>query len=222
MTRASPLDPGRLAAFDESWADLGPSRAELILLTRGALLVEGEHDRRILQSFFGEQLAAAQIRILSLRGTDNVLSLIDAELLQQLDIPTFLMLDGTSSRFVKDLQRGRVTPGGTKEEKALATLAVALRSKQFKVHPVPLEVPDIVWTLPEKSVKPLAPKFPGWGEATAELRRHQGAFNPKQLLRDRYDLNVTLAFLDRALAVAHEHQLEPSPALKGAMSAILV
>jgi hypothetical protein len=162
-----------------------------------------------------------ETRVSTEKGTDNVLSLIDAELLQQLDIPTFLMLDGTCSRFVKDLQRGRVTSGGTKEEKALASLAVALRSKQFNVHPVSLEVPDIVWTLPEKAVKALAPKFPGWSEATAELRRRQGAINPKQLLRDVYDLNVTLAFLDRALAVAHEHQLEPSPALKGAMSAIL-
>ena len=96
VTCASPLDPGRLMTFEENWADLGLSRADLIQLTRGALLVEGEHDRRVVESFFGENLAAAQIRILSLRGTDNALALIDAQLLQQLEVPVFLMLDGTS------------------------------------------------------------------------------------------------------------------------------
>ena len=221
ITRAFPLDPGRLGALEEEWAELGLTRADLIQLTRRALLVEGEHDRRILESFFGDQLSAAQIRILSLRGTDNVLALIDAELLQQLDIPVFLMLDGTSSRFVKDMQRGRVTPGGSKEERALAGLALALRSKRFVVNPVPLDVPDIAWTLPERAIQLLAPKFPGWSEATAELRSHKGAINPKQLLRERYGINFTLSFLERALALAHEHQLEPAPALKGALAAIL-
>ena len=88
-------------------------------------------------------------------------------------------------------------------------------------EPVPLDVPDIVWTLPEKAVRLVATKFPGWSEATAELRTQSGAIIPKQVLRDHFDLNVMLAFLDRVLAVAREHRLEPSPALKGAVARVL-
>lgn len=220
-TQAFPLDPGRLAAIERNLPELGLTRADLIQLTRGVLLVEGEHDRFIVQSFFGDDLADAHIRILSLRGTDNALALIDAELLQQLGVPVFLMLDRTSSQFVEDLNRGRITRGATKEERVLASLAVVLKSRQFEVTHVSLNVPDIAWALPEKAVKLVAPTFPGWKQVTAELRQHAGPINPKNLLRERYDLGITIRALNRLIAVAHEHELEPSPVLKSAIATVL-
>lgn len=220
-TRAFPLDSGRLATIERDLHELGLTRADLIQLTRGVLLVEGEHDRLILESFFGEQLGDAHVRVLTLRGTDNALALLDAELLQQLGVPLFLMLDRTSSQFVEDLNRGRITPGGTKEERALASLAAALRSKSFAVTPLALELPDIVWTLPEKAVRAVAPKFAGWKQATTDLREHKGAINPKDLLRDRYELSITIPVLRRIVAIAREHGLEPSPVLKSATATLM-
>jgi energy-coupling factor transporter ATP-binding protein EcfA2 len=219
-TKAFPLGAGSLAAIESNLSELGLTQAELFQLTRGVLLVEGEHDRTVVEGFFEIELADAHVRILSLRGTENALALLDAELLQQLGVPIFLMLDGTSSRFVDDLNRGRITPGGTKEERALASLAVALKTKAFTVTSVPLNVPDIVWTLPERAVKSLAPRFPGWKQATADLRAHVGPINPKTLLRERYDLAITTSFLKRAIAVSHEHELGPSAVLKGVIASI--
>jgi hypothetical protein len=221
VTQAFPLDSGRLTAIERSFGDLGLTRADLIQLTRAVLLVEGEHDRFLVESFFGRQLADAHVRLLPIRGSENVLALLDAELLQKLAVPIFLMLDRTSSSFVDDLNRGRITFGRTKEERALAGLATALRSRAFPVTPLPLNVPDIVWTLPEKAVKLVAPRFPGWEQATADLRHHKGPINPKDLLRTRYGLGITMHVLQRIVAIAQEHELEPSPQLKRAIASLV-
>ena len=149
------------------------------------------------------------------------MALIDSELLRGLGIPIFLMLDNTSARFVDDLKRGRITPGGTKEERVLSSLAVALRNGTFGERAVPLEVPDIVWTLPEDAVRQVAPRFAGWKQATAALKGRRGAVNPKIVLQDEYDLRVTLPTLGRIITIARARQLEPSPALKGAVAAVL-
>jgi hypothetical protein len=221
QTKAFPLDGGRMNAIERSFGELGLTRADLIQLTRGVLLVEGEHDRLVVQSFFGNDLADAHVRVLQIRGSDNVLALVDADLLRTLDIPVFVMLDHTSARFIEDLNSNRLTPGKTKEERALGGLAVALRSSDFPVTHVSLNVPDIVWTLPAEAVKKVAPRFPGWKQATADLRAHKGAVNPKTFLRERYGLAITTRSISQFIAVAQEHGLQPSAELKSAIAAVL-
>lgn len=210
-TKAFPLDGGRMVAIERSFGELGRTRADLIQLTRGVLLVEGEHDR----------LADAHVRVLQIRGSDNVMALVDADLLRTLDIPVFVMLDHTSAGFIEDLNNDRRTPGRTKEERALSGLAHALRSSDLPVTHVSLNVPDIVWTLPAEAVKKVAQKFPGWKQATADFRAHKGAVNPKTFLRERYDLAITTRSISQVIAVAQEHGLQPSAELKSAIAVIL-
>jgi len=64
--------------------------------------------------------------------------------------------------------------------------------------------------------------FPGWKHARAELSQRRGApINPKDWLRERYDLVITLKTIDGVVAVAHERGLEPSPTLKAAIAQLL-
>ena len=166
-------------------------------------------------------MSDAHVRIIVLEGADNAPALLDAKLLQQLGFPLFVLLDHTSTEFVEELGRGRLRPGGTKEEKVHAALAVALANEDLDLQHVPLEVPDIVWTLPEDAVKAVAPNFPGWEQATAYLRGHKGKINPKDLLRDRYQFRVTIPSIGGVIAIAQERGLGPGAALKGAIASIV-
>ena len=174
MTRATPFNPGLLSEVEQHAAQLGLTRADLIQLTRGALLVEGLHDRIVVESFFERELADAGVRILVLRGADNAIALPDAELLHKLEIPLFLMLDNTSALHAELLNEGRMHTGGpkppTKEERIHAAVAGAARFKGLPVTHVPLELLDIVWAIPEEAIRKDLPDFPGWDQATAAIR----------------------------------------------------
>jgi hypothetical protein len=218
-TRATPLDGGRLVAVEQHLAELGLTRADLIQLTRGVLLVEGEHDRLVVESFYGERLADAAIRVMTIRGAHNVPALLDADLLRELGVRVLLMLDETSERFVDDINRRRitVTRASTTPEKALAAVAPMLNDKAFPVIFIPLDLPDIVWTLPEKAARSLAPRLPGWKQATLDFRRTRKRMNPKDFLEAQYGLTVSLSTIAEMISFAKEHGLEPAPQLRDAI-----
>jgi hypothetical protein len=126
------LGPQALSKLDDAGEAVGISRADLLQLTRGFLIVEGLHDELVVQHLFGDDLAAARVRVLALRGAHNAVALVDAQLLLGLGIPTCVMLDRTADAFVHDLNRGRIRPSdaSTKEEKQLASLATELRTSR--------------------------------------------------------------------------------------------
>jgi len=222
-THAIPFEPGLLSEIERHAAQLGLTRADLIQLTRGALLVEGAHDRIVVESFFGRQLADAGVRILVLRGADNAIALPDAELLHKLEIPLFLMLDNTSALHAELLNQGRRHTGGskrpTKEERIHAAVAEAARFKGLPVTHVPLELPDIVWAIPEQAIREDLPDFPGWDQVTAAIRRRQGKI--KDILRELYGVDVTAPVLGKWIATAREMGLEPDHRLKGAITGVI-
>ena len=220
-TKALPLDSGRLTAVEQNLGELGLTRADLIHLTRGVLLVEGDQDKLVVDSWFAAELADAHVRVLTLFGSHNTLALIDAGLLRSLEIRMFLMLDHTRDEYVNELKRGKLTRASTDEERRWASLAVALGSDQFaSVINVSISVPDIVWTLHEDAIRKLAPKFPGWEQATADFKRHK-QIKPKDLLHERYGLpKITLHTLQRLISIAQEHELAPSAELKGKIARV--
>jgi energy-coupling factor transporter ATP-binding protein EcfA2 len=222
VSRAAVIGAGRLAAIEGHLEQLGLSRSDLIHLTRAALLVEGEHDRAIIRGFFGNQLDDAYVRILTLRGTDNALALLDAELLQQLDIPIHLMLDNTRRETVEAIVRGRL--GGTrlrKEERVLLALATALRGGSMALTPLALPVPDIVWTLPEEAMRRAVPSFTSWRKLQQEFKAEPRPMNPKDFLASRLGVTFNLRFIQRVLAIAGEFGYEPSPKLRSAIYTVI-
>ena len=131
----------------------------------------------VVEGFYGDRLVDAHVRVLSISGTNNAIALIDAELLHQVGIPLWLMLDHTSSDFVDNLNRGVIKPGDawTKEERTLEELAKALRAKGMKLTHIPLGLIDIVWAIPERAISLTTTNaFPGWKKATEEVEKRPG------------------------------------------------
>ena len=217
-TRAFLVPAGRLDAVERDLEAFGLTRGDLLALTRGVLLVEGRHDRLVLRSFFGEDLADAFVRVLIVSGSDNASAVVEA--LRGLPITLFVMLDGVSSELVESLGTGRITGRErAKEQRQIASLVVSGLVDASRV--VAFDAPDIVWALPEEAVRTAAPTFPGWEAALAAFRAEPERMNPKEFLRRRYGLDVTEGSLARMVAVAKERGLPPNRRLKEAVSRVL-
>ncbi len=81
---------------------LGLSRSDVVLMTRAWLVVEGEHDRAVLTSWVGEELRAARVRLLAMRGTHNLRSVLDSQLLfEGTDAIVAVLVDNSTSQLVE-------------------------------------------------------------------------------------------------------------------------
>lgn len=114
-TRATEITGDLLRHLERAVESLGLTRADLIQLTRAALIVEGEHDSWILRDLYGDRLSAAFIRILKLSGAHNTLALLDAELLRSLGLPTIVLLDDTHLDNIRQLADRKLPPGASPE-----------------------------------------------------------------------------------------------------------
>lgn len=130
----------------------------------------------VVEGFYGDRPVDAHVRVLSISGTNNAIALIDAELLHQLGIPLWLVLDHTSSDFVDNLNRGVIKPGDawTKEERTLEELAKALRAKGMKITQHPAWPDRHRLGHPRACDQPYTTNaFPGW-KATEEVEKRPG------------------------------------------------
>jgi hypothetical protein len=225
VTRADVIEPRVLSAVESYAATLGLSSPDLLQLTRAALLVEGPQDRQVLEGFFGRETAVHFIRTLPLLGSDNALAILDAELLHQLDIPLFLMLDGTAREQIEALRRGRLTREdfgvAGKEMRKAAALMVALRGSGLTVTQVPLPLPDVVWALPEEAMKRVVPEFTSWDAVTRAFRQERKPTNPKDFLAGLINRRIDSSFIDAVIAVSQELGLPAAPQLTTAVAEIV-
>ena len=90
VTRASPLDPGRLDDLSE---EVGMDRSDILLLTRSFLIVEGTTDRKIIDHFYGDDLRRERVVIIPVHGTRRARALPEAELLHRLNKPVAILFD---------------------------------------------------------------------------------------------------------------------------------
>jgi len=141
----------------------GLSRADLLILHRGARIVEGHHDKLILERLLGRELATRRLIVLPLMGAHEAVALIDAHLLRSLDMRLYVMLDSTRTITLEQLRAGRRLPrDASLEERQLAKL-VDLWKETPPPQLVPFEAPDIICALPEEAVERVLPgRFPGW------------------------------------------------------------
>lgn len=85
----------QLESVDRDRIDqLGLAPADLFLLHRVILLVEGRHDEVVIEELIGPHLRAAHVLVLPLRGGKNLASVIDAAILAEYsDAPVIAALD---------------------------------------------------------------------------------------------------------------------------------
>jgi energy-coupling factor transporter ATP-binding protein EcfA2 len=225
VTRADVIDPQVLAAVDSYAISLGLSPADLLQLTRAALLVEGRQDRIVIEGLFGRELAERFVRILPLEGSDNSLAVLDAELLRQISVPLFLILDGTSQQQLDALRAGRLRREdfayAGKEVRKVATLTVALKGSDLTLTPIPFPLPDVIWAFPEEAMRLASEHFTSWDAITAAFRRVREPMNPKTFLGELLQRRVDTNFVREVVAVCQERALPPRPALTAAITSVL-
>jgi hypothetical protein len=88
-----------IPSLSEVRADaLGMSKADLLLLYRVVLIVEGQHDEVVLRSLLGDDLNRLGVLVLPLRGAKGAKSLADAAILARtLSAPIVVLFDNDRS-----------------------------------------------------------------------------------------------------------------------------
>jgi hypothetical protein len=152
--------------------------AEALHLVRAVLLVEGEHDRRVLRHLYGDQLAEQRIMLLPVRGAMKAPALIEAEFLKRFGVPLIILFDDIDARLATGQEK---PPGSRLEARALWEMLQNWDSEETRPQVVSFPLPDILCTLPEPCVKDyLARKdanpFVGWEPLLREFntRRSEG------------------------------------------------
>lgn len=174
--------PGELGGASDT---LGLTQGELLLMTRLALFVEGPHDQIILTEWFAEDLRAAGIRIFSVRGVDNLLTLVESEIVAALGIRVATLSDGTS---IPRVRSGRLKSRG---DRVIARLLHEAATAGTELKSVGLDRADILHYLDEEICQQAAPRFPGWEAATAEHAK-SGTREPwKRWVTSQYGLSLT-------------------------------
>jgi hypothetical protein len=175
MTRAARLTPDPVGRLDRVVKEAGlSSRAQLIQLTRAALIVEGEHDRVVIDRFFAKELRAARVRVLSLAGAKRAGGIPDLKLLQDLDVPLFLLFDNVSAR---SLGKPKENRSDSLEVREIKLLLNAWPEDRRRPVVLPFDLPDIICALPNEAVDQVMRQttgsrtgFSGWGPLIAEYR----------------------------------------------------
>src|SRR5438094_822500 len=162
-------------------SDLGVSRAELLLMTRLFLFVEGPHDRAVLEGMFCDELATAGIRVIPFHGVDNVLALADSELLAELEIPMAVFGDAT-------LPSSVAAGGSGREERAFARLVAEAHRAGRDIQIFGHSKKDILEWLDSEVCALAAPSFPGWAAGIDLCRKAGQIQNWKSWVTTTYGL----------------------------------
>jgi len=167
-----------LGAVAASAEGLGQPPVALIQLTRAWLVVEGEHDRRIVEHFYGRDLRAARISVLPLRGAARAkASFLNLGALAPLGIPFFCLLDNA---MVEAVRAGRTErPDMTEEERIAEQLILLAMRDGLQLDVLGLPFPDIICALPMGAVRAVVVEHDGKMEAATSwkdlLERHRRA-----------------------------------------------
>jgi len=174
-------------------ARMGVDPADILQAIRLFLIVEGEHDVAVIETLLGaDDLARARVKVLPMRGTGNLRSVLDARLLFDFTTADILVVldrtDGprveTAWQSAKELylsgnpQAAHAALGdldrGTPEETKLGEFChAALRSGALKrVQVYGLKRPDIIEYLP---VQEFLPNADSWASVVSSWS-HQGFF----------------------------------------------
>src|SRR5579884_1658434 len=89
-TRAETVGGDLLGALETHAGDIGLSRGQILLRSKGVLIVEGRHDVDVLRRYYDRRLREGRMLLLPLHGLHEALSLVEVEFLARLDVPLVL------------------------------------------------------------------------------------------------------------------------------------
>lgn len=201
------------------------STAEAVVLTRAWLVVEGEHDKRVIEHFFGLELRRSRVGILALRGVNQALALVELSFLSQLGKPLFVLFDSVREAWVHAAEYP--AEKGSREEKDVEQIR-RLKQEHVDLRFLSFPWPDIICALPETRVVQMLDElhkgrsrlFTGWEQLRKDHDEsgQQGEFKPFvfKTLQIPQDAN---AFVGEILR--RSHATDPVPTLRGSMATLL-
>lgn len=161
--RVSLVDPTRRPARSQLARDLGVTSGELLNGISWILVVEGEHDRVILDWAFGDELRRLRVAVVRMFGTRNIEATLDLDFVQAyLDVPMTVMLDNTSVHRVTDKRLG--DRALTEEEFKARKLLQDAKARHKQIDLIGLNRVDIVAYLGEEAIRATVPRFLGWSD----------------------------------------------------------
>ncbi len=164
--------------------ETGLSAADLLLLTRLVLFVEGPGDEMLLNGMFGDELDEAGVLIIPIFGTHNAEALVDSRIVNELGLPMAILTDDTSpSRVASNRPE-------SPEEEAVLRLIRELRQIGAHAEVFGHSKRDIVGHLNEDVCRQRARDFPGWETAAREWRAAGRLGDFKRWVGDRYGLRL--------------------------------
>jgi hypothetical protein len=138
-----------LGALDDQFAETGFGRDAWFALVRAVLIVEGEHDLRIVQRFFGRELRAARVPVLAMRGGRNWRAIVDSEFLGAAAIPVYVLFDNVRLPLVQQAAEAR---GLDRDEEKWAWQLLQQQRSGQQIAVLPYDEPDILCALPPAAV----------------------------------------------------------------------
>ncbi|MFG3301552.1 AAA family ATPase [Micromonospora chersina] len=208
-TTLSPLSPSDLHSRKALAGQMGLNRGELLTRVSFLLVVEGEHDRLLLEELYGRRLHDAGVAIVRMHGTDNLLATAQMDFIERhLDVPIGVLLDYTRRDRVCDDQVR--TDQLHEEERALRHLLRACRKSNRPMTAFGLSRPDIVAYLNEDAIRVDEPTFRGWTTVMREFQATSKRPSFKPWLKKEFGVDLTRT--DRVRRVVERMVQEGLPA----------
>jgi hypothetical protein len=216
----SRLQLGDLHARRALAGQMGLTRGELLTRVNLLLVVEGQHDQRLLEAFFADDLEEGGVAILSMHGTNNLLATAQMSFVERfMDVPMAVLLDHTD---VERLERGLPDSDLSGEERALRALDRACRRRGATMLSFGLQRPDILAYLHEKAIRTQYPDFAGWKIVLTQFRSRRVRPSFKPWLRDEFGVDLTTRpQIEQVLGIMAEQSLPPHGELSARVKGIV-
>lgn len=209
-----PLEAPQRARLD----DLGLEPADLLMLHRSIVVVEGSHDQVVLDALIGDELDRLRVLVLPMRGGRLLATVVDSHILAHLsDLPVIAALDNLNSEKVKSfwddlvanaekgqagfdaIVKAHFTNRERDEETFLINYCRAAaelgQTNRFQVFG--FAKPDIPEYLP---VEVIVPDAESWTALRAEYDQQKKFKSFKPWLKDAWGIEVTEELLREAAA----------------------
>lgn len=157
-TALIPLDADTLEKADLVSSELGLNRGEIAAYFRLFLFVEGEVDRLVLDTLYGDRLRAARVAVLRLHGSSGAGAVVDSEmLLRFFDQPIALLLDNLDASRLRGADAAEldkiIARGPSDEMKQAARVRKNALFAEVGVEVLGIPGPDIIFELDEDELR---------------------------------------------------------------------
>jgi AAA domain, putative AbiEii toxin, Type IV TA system len=226
VTRANDITDNMFDSLERMSVAAGLSgRAEALQTLRCVALVEGAHDERVLQHFFGGELARNRVLVAPVRGASKVSAIVDAPWLSRLEVPFVILFDEVETSIIEGSKR---PGGGDLAAQAVWDLLRHWQGPRPRPYVASFGLADIFRALPEdcvrRAVKRVGGSFPGWTAIDAAFeaaskRTQKAGF--KTVLRKQSKL-ASDTDLDELLdSILETCRKKPDPALRHAVQVVI-